>query len=102
MGPITVAEDDVKILQVFVDLELRDSSFSERAAFYDRILELDDSAESQIQYRGGKAIDYLLHGDAKAAEEQFGSILNEYGSEAPNLSPFGRQKLFDAQETLVP
>ncbi|GAB5510410.1 MAG: hypothetical protein Rhims3KO_18110 [Hyphomicrobiales bacterium] len=87
-------------MQIFIDLELRDASFSERASFYDRILELDESFESQIQYRGGRAIEYLLHGDTKAAEAQLASILDEYGGEAANLSPYGRQKLLDTQETL--
>lgn len=41
LGPISPAEDDIEILQIFIDLELRNASFSERAAFYDRIIELD-------------------------------------------------------------
>lgn len=99
LGPITPAEDDIEILQLFIDLELRDASFSERTAFYDRILDLDDSAESQIQYRGAKAIDLLLHGDPKAAKKGLSAILDEFrGNEG--LSAYARQKLYDVQETL--
>lgn len=102
MGPITVAEGDVEILQVFVDLELQDAGLSERVSFFDRIIEIDDSAESQIQYRGAKAINYLLHGDSNAAESQLKSILEEYKyvDGEPILSPYAKQKLLYAQEAL--
>lgn len=102
LGPITTEEADVEILQVFVDLELRDAGLSERASFYDRIIEIDDSTESQIQYRGAKAIDYLLHGDSKAAETQLKSILEEYEDADGEsiLSPYAKQQLFNVQETL--
>lgn len=99
IGPITPAEDDIEILQIFVDLELRNASFSRRTAFFDRLLDLDESAESQIQYRGGKAIDLLLHGDPKAAEAQLSELVDEYRNDE-GLSLFGRQKLYDVQETL--
>ncbi|WP_299551140.1 hypothetical protein [uncultured Tateyamaria sp.] len=99
LGTITLAEDDIEILQIFIDLELRNESFSERTAFFDRLLHLDESAESQIQYRGGKAIDLLLHGDPKAAETQLSDLLDEYRNDE-ELSSFGRQKLYDVQETL--
>lgn len=99
LGPITVAEDDIEVLQVFVDLELREASLSERTAFYDRILYLDESAESQIQYRGAKAIDLLLHGDLKAAKAQLRTLLDEYRDDE-ELSGYAMQKLFDVQETL--
>lgn len=81
LGPITPAEDDIEILQIFIDLELRNASFSGRTAFFDRLLEIDESAESQIQYRGGKAIDLLLHGDPKAAEAQLSNLLDEFRNE---------------------
>lgn len=99
LGPITPAEDDIEILQIFIDLELRNASFSERAAFYDRIIDLDETAESQIQYRGGKAVDLLLHGDPKAAKAQLSDLLDEYLNDE-ELSLFGKQKLYDVQETL--
>lgn len=99
LGPITPAEDDIEVLQVFIDLELREASFSERTAFFDRILDLDVSAESQIQYRGVKAIDLLLHGDPKAAKTQLRALLDEYRDDE-ELSDYAKQKLFDVQETL--
>ena len=99
LGPITPDEDDIEVLQIFIDLELRNASFSRRTAFFDRILDLDESAESQIQYRGCKAIDLLLHGDPKAAEAQLSDLLDEYRNDE-GLSSFGRQKLYDVQETL--
>jgi tetratricopeptide (TPR) repeat protein len=99
LGPITPAEDDIEILQIFIDLELRNASFSERTAFFERLLDLDESPESQIQYRGGKAIDLLLHGDPKAAKTQLRDLLDEYRNDDV-LSPFARQKIYDVQETL--
>lgn len=99
LGPITPTEDDIEILQIFIDLELRDASFSERSAFYERLITLDDSAEGQIQYRGCKAIDLLLHGDPKAAKAQLRGLLDEYRCDE-GLSAFARQKLYDVQETL--
>ena len=99
LGKITPTEDDIEILQVFIDLELRNASFSERAAYYDRIIELDKAAASQIQYRGGKAVDLLLHGDPKAAKAQLSDLLDEYRNDE-ELSLFARQKLYDVQETL--
>ncbi len=99
LGPITPAEDDIEILQIFIDLELRDASFSERTAFFDRILDLDKSAESQIQYRGGKATDLLLHGDPKAAKTQLSDLIDQYRSKK-QLSAYARHKLYDVQEML--
>ncbi len=99
LGPITPAEDDIEVLQIFIDLELRNASYSERTAFFDRLIDLDESAESQIQYRGGKAFDLLLHGDPKAAETRLSDLLDEYRNDE-NLSAFAMQKLYDVKETL--
>lgn len=99
LGPITPDEDDIEILQIFIDLELRDASYSERTGFFDRILELDDSPASQIQYRSARAIDFLLYGDPKATKTQLSDLLDEYRND-DDLSSFARQKLYDVQETL--
>lgn len=99
LGPITPAEDDIEILQIFIDLELREAFYSERTVFFDRILELDDSPESQIQYRSGKAVDFLLHGDPKAAKIQLNDLLDEYQND-DGLSSYARQMIYEVQGVL--
>ncbi|KJC57525.1 hypothetical protein UP10_28510 [Bradyrhizobium sp. LTSPM299] len=53
-GPITKKEDDLELLQLYVDLEFDDLPFAARIEILDRILELDDDRENLLQYRGAK------------------------------------------------
>jgi tetratricopeptide (TPR) repeat protein len=71
IGPITTEEDDVELLQIFIDLELDDEPFATRLKYIDRILEVSKARSDQLQYRGAKAVQYLLIGDAATAEREF-------------------------------
>jgi tetratricopeptide (TPR) repeat protein len=70
VGPITVDEGDVDLLQIYIDLELDDQPFGERLKFIDRILQVSKRRVDQLQYRGAKAVQYLLFGDKTTAERE--------------------------------
>jgi tetratricopeptide (TPR) repeat protein len=74
-GPITKTEEDLELLQLYVELEFDDLSFAARIEMLDRILELDDDRENQLQYRGAKAVQYFMIGDAQAAEQQLSDTI---------------------------
>jgi tetratricopeptide (TPR) repeat protein len=70
VGPINADEDDIDLLQIYVDLELDDQPFAERLKFIDRILHVSKKRADQLQYRGAKAVQYLLFGDRTTAERE--------------------------------
>ncbi|WP_271525214.1 SEC-C domain-containing protein [Bradyrhizobium sp. CCBAU 53380] len=74
-GPITKKEEDLELLQLYVDLEFDDLPFAARIEILDRILELDDDRENQLQYRGAKAVQYFMIGDAQTAEQQLNEVI---------------------------
>jgi tetratricopeptide (TPR) repeat protein len=74
-GPITKNEEDLELLQLYVDLEFDDLPFAARIEILDRILELDDDRENQLQYRGAKAVQYFMIGDAQTAEQQLIDVI---------------------------
>ncbi|MEO1193897.1 MAG: SEC-C domain-containing protein [Pseudomonadota bacterium] len=69
-GPITKDEVDLDLLHLYADLELDDQPFADRITILDRILALSEERQNQLQYRGAKAVQYLLIGDEKTAELQ--------------------------------
>jgi hypothetical protein len=75
-GEITKHEDDLDLLHLYVDLEFENQPFATRLAILDRILALNDERENQLQYRGAKAIQYLLVGDAQTAQLQLSEIID--------------------------
>lgn len=75
-GPITKAETDLELLQLYVDLEFDDQPFAPRMEIIDRILELDEDRDNQLQYRGAKAVQYLMIGDTKTAEQILAEVLD--------------------------
>jgi tetratricopeptide (TPR) repeat protein len=70
IGPITTDEDDIELLQLYVDLEFDDAPFSTKLAYLDRLLALGEERSNQLQYRGGKAVQYLFINDQAAAERE--------------------------------
>jgi hypothetical protein len=64
-GPITLAEDDVDLLQIHIDLNGSDLGFTDRQGLYHRVVEITHSRSDEIQYRGAAAFDLLLVGDEK-------------------------------------
>src|SRR5258707_13976782 len=60
---------------LYGDLEFDDLPFAARIEMLDRILELDDDRENQLQYRGAKAVQYFMIGDAQAAEQQLSDAI---------------------------
>lgn len=67
-GPINKKENDLDLLQLYVELESDDLPFGARIELLDRILELDEDRDNQLQYRGAKSVQYFMIGDAKTAE----------------------------------
>lgn len=74
-GPITKKEEDLELLQLYVDLEFDDLPFAARMEILDRILELDNDRENQLQYRGAKAVQYFMIGDAQTAAQQLAEVI---------------------------
>jgi tetratricopeptide (TPR) repeat protein len=74
-GPITPEEPDLDLLHIYVDLEFDGMPFADRLKIIDRILELDDDRDNQLQYRGAKAVQYFMIGDAKTAETQLAEVI---------------------------
>jgi tetratricopeptide (TPR) repeat protein len=74
-GPINKKEEDLELLQLYVDLEFDDLPFAARIEILDRILELDDDRENLLQYHGAKAVQYFMIGDAQAAEQQLNDVI---------------------------
>jgi tetratricopeptide (TPR) repeat protein len=75
VGPITKKEEDLELLQLYVDLEFDDLPFAARMEILDRILELDQNRANQLQYRGAKAVQYFMIGDTQTAEQQLVEVI---------------------------
>lgn len=89
---ITTDEDDVELLQIYIDLESQNQPFSIRLAYLDRILAVSDDLSDQLQYRGAKAVQYFLVGDLATAEQVLADAVN-LARNADNLEDFERDKL---------
>ncbi len=68
-------EKDVDILQVYLDIFNDQLSFAERQRLIDRILEFSASVSDIVHYKGTKAVQYLMIGEAKTAEELLGEAI---------------------------
>lgn len=75
VGPITLEETDVQLLQIFIDLEFARLSFADRLKFLDRILDVSKELGDQLQYRASKAVQFFLVGDTRAADELFSEVV---------------------------
>ena len=94
IGPITVDEDDVELLQIYIDVGLEGQPFATKLKFIDRILEVSKARSDQLQYRGAKAVQYFLIGDNATAERELDEAIRlarECESEKP-LSDYERHK----------
>jgi tetratricopeptide (TPR) repeat protein len=74
-GPITKKEEDLELMQLYVDLGFDDLPFAARMEILDRILELDDDRENQLQYRGAKAVQYFMIGDTQTAVQELAEVI---------------------------
>lgn len=71
-------EEDVEILQLYTDLFSDDLSFSEQQHLVDRILDLTDSVIDRLHYRGTRAVQYLVIGDERKAEEELSGSISDF------------------------
>ena len=103
LGEITPEEDDVEILQLYIDLYADEISFSTRIKLFDRILELSNAISDRLQYQGAKALEYLLVGDAKAAEHELVDAIEHCRKRGPidQVTSYGRLKLSNCLEILA-
>lgn len=86
VGLITADEDDVDLLQLYVDVGSDNMSFAERIKFLDRILQVSNSRSDQLQYRGAKAVQYFLIADNATSQDELDEairIARESESEEP-------------------
>jgi tetratricopeptide (TPR) repeat protein len=51
------------------------SPFAPRIDILDRMLELGDDRDNQLQYRGAKAVQYFMIGDVQTAEQQLSDVI---------------------------
>ena len=76
----SVADDeDVEILQLYLDLFGDSLTFSEKQDLIDRILKFSEKPSDQLHYKGSKAVLYLTIGDQSKAE----ALLSEAIAETP-------------------
>ena len=103
LGEITPDEDDLEILQLYIDLYADEISFSSRIKLFDQVLALSDAISDRLQYQGAKAMEYLLVGDAKGAERELVDAIEFSKKEGPidELAMYGRLKLSNCLEMLA-
>lgn len=103
LGEITPDEDDLEILQLYIDLYADEISFSTRIKLFDQVLALSDAISDRLQYQGAKAMEYLLVGDAKGAEHELVDAIEFSKKEGPidELAMYGRLKLSNCLEMLA-
>ena len=103
LGEITPDEDDLEILQLYIDLYADEISFSTRIKLFDRILALSDAISDHLQYQGAKAMEYLLVGDTKGAEHELVDAIEICQKKGPidELTVYGRLKLSNCLEMLA-
>lgn len=63
-------DDDVEILQLYLDLFEDSLGFAEKDALIDRILNESESLTDQLHYKGSKAVLYLTISDFKKADAE--------------------------------
>jgi len=67
LGPVGDAEDDIEILQLYMDLYGDDMAFSQKIAVCDQILRLTKSISDVLQYNGLKAFSHAAIGELQQA-----------------------------------
>lgn len=85
--PVRPTDDDLDLLQIYVDLHGSTMGMSERLAYFDRILELTKSTSDRLQYSGARAFELLMHGDENAARAGLEAVI-ESGRKAESEQPF--------------
>lgn len=102
-GEITPDEDDLEILQLYIELYADEISFSTRIKLFDRILVLSDAVSDRLQYQGAKAVEYLLIGDTEGAERELVDAIEYCRMKEPidKLSDYGRLILSNCLEMLA-
>jgi tetratricopeptide (TPR) repeat protein len=103
LGAITPDEDDVEILQLYIDLYAEQISFATRIKLYDRILALTEKMSDRLQYQGAKAFSYLLIGDVESAETELAEVVECCRKQGAieELTQYGRLKLSNCLELLA-
>lgn len=74
----SIADDnDIEMLQLYLDLYWDDLSFSARQDLIDRILKLSKKLSDRLHYKGTKAFLYLTIGDHGKAEDELCEVIAE-------------------------
>jgi SEC-C motif len=81
----SIADDeDVEILQLYLDLFGDDLTFSEKLEIIDRILALSKKFSDRIHYRASKAALFFTIGDRRKAESELTDAIAEARSKSPS------------------
>ena len=102
LGKISADDDDVDVLQMYLDLHGSKMGLTESMAFMDQIIDLTTSDVDKLQYLGAKAFQLLLARDNDGARDGFESAI-AFGKELELdnlLSPQAERWLCRALEGL--
>lgn len=73
--PVSEAEDDVDLLQLYFALYSETFGFAKAITICDQIIRAEDSLANQLQYGSAKAIRHFLIGDSQHAKAEFDRIV---------------------------
>ncbi|WP_170795833.1 SEC-C metal-binding domain-containing protein [Ruegeria denitrificans] len=71
LGKITPSDEDIDILQIYLDLYGSEMGLTETLAFMDQIVDVTTSGADKLQYLGAKAFQLVLAKDNDGAREGF-------------------------------
>ncbi len=71
IGEVSASDDDVEILQIYLDLNGSKMGLTEKLAFIDQICSLTTSNVDKLQYLGAKSFELVLAHDEKGACDAF-------------------------------
>lgn len=96
LGPMD-SEDDVEILQLYIDLWGDQIGLAQRQKLVDRVVQLTRDDAERMHYRVIKAVDYLLVGDLGGAEvelqaavDAFAEVQHEYENSGYAMDHYAR------------
>ena len=93
-------ETDIEILHIYVDLFGESLSFSERQRLTDRVLQFCETDADRLQYRGLKAIGYLLIGDERRAAHELENGISAFRKSKKERTDYDAYRFAQSLELL--
>lgn len=101
IGPIEPNENDVELLQIFIDLNLETFGFAKRMEYLDQILTISDARSDQLQYRCIKAVQHLMIGDVDSTKAELLNSIQQSRDSAEDKPLDSYQRLFLARSLMI-